>query len=566
MTVRGILIAILYLCALIATAQSQPPAALRPIQQLIVKRQFQAAEPQLREYVDQNPDDGYGWYFLGYTLHAQSKLDQALLVHQKAAEFAPVKASALYNAACVYSRKKDTDAAIKTLQMAVAAGLKSWANLSRDPELAHARKDPRFRALYPKLLHGAATFHEPVNVLHEFEGETANDQFGWIARRVGDIDKDGADDFVATAPTAGRQAGKIYVYSSKSGKLLFTRSGTVGSLLGNGAAGAGDVNADGIPDLIIGAPGTSTAEVLSGSDGKVLWTLKPPRIAASFGYKVAGGVDVDADGHTDVIVTALELSRTPGQSSGAGACFVYSGQSGKLLYDIRGERSADQFGSAAAAVQDGKRSMLAIGAQDAGLGKPGRVYVFNLGADSARQLFTIDGDGNSKDLGKMFVDFPGDFDRDGIVDVYASDFADSTTASGAGRIRVVSGRDGKLLLSASGTQQGEGFGTSPSGVGDVNGDMIPDLAVGAWQNSDQAASGGKVTVISGVDGTVLRTFTCKQAGDTFGFDSVGLGDTNGDGFADYLCTSAWSPLLGPRTGRVFILSGASLQTGDGAED
>ena len=410
------------------------------------------------------------------------------------------------------------------------------------------------------MLDGKALFREPVEILHRFEGEAANDQFGWVARRIGDVDRDQADDFVTTAPTAGQSAGKIYVYSSRRGKLLFSRSGQPGAQLGNGAAAAGDVNADGTPDLILGAPGNGTAEVLSGADGKLLWKLKSPRSGDSFGYKVAGGIDVDADGHADVVVTANELSNTPMKPSGTGVCYVYSGKSGGLLFQVKGERNRDQFGSAVAVGQDGKRNLLAIGAQDAGPNRRGRVYVYQLQPKTAILKFHIEGDQNSKDLGKMFVGFPGDFNSDGVADVYASDFADSTSAPGGGRIRVVSGVDGQLILSLTGTRQGEGFGTSPSDVGDVNGDGVPDLAVGAWQNSELAASAGKVTVYSGKDGAVIRAFTCRQPGDTFGFDSVGLGDVNADGYADFLCTSAWSPILGQRTGRVFIISGKPAAT------
>lgn len=106
-----------------------------------------------------------------------------------------------------------------------------------------------------------------------------------------------------------------------------------------------------------------------------------------------------------------------------------------------------------------------------------------------------------------------------------------------------------------GQQPREGFGTSPSDAGDVNADGVPDLVVGAWQNSEAAPAGGKVTLFSGKDGQLLDAWTCRQSSDTFGFDAVGLGDVDDDGHIDFLLTSAWSPALGPRTGRVFIIAG-----------
>jgi len=59
----------------------------------------------------------------------------------------------------------------------------------------------------------------------------------------------------------------------------------------------------------------------------------------------------------------------------------------------------------------------------------------------------------------------------------------------------------------------------------------------------------------GKSGRLIRTWTCKQAGDTFGFDACGIGDVNADGHVDFLVTSAWSGTFGPKTGRVFIIAG-----------
>jgi hypothetical protein len=110
------------------------------------------------------------------------------------------------------------------------------------------------------------------------------------------------------------------------------------------------------------------------------------------------------------------------------------------------------------------------------------------------------------------------------------------------------------MLTLTGETAGEGFGTSASYAGDLDGDGHADLAVGAWQYAGAAASGGRIYVYSGKDGRLMRTITCRVAGDTLGFDSVGIGDTNGDGTIDLLLTSAYSGINGYRSGRVFIVS------------
>src|SRR5262245_16986515 len=90
-------------------------------------------------------------------------------------------------------------------------------------------------------------FERALRVLHEFVGEAAGDQFGWIGRNAGDCDGDGRADVLLSAPTkaiGGPAAGRIYVYSSHSGKLLFTCDGKPGDQLGMGIETAGDVNLD----------------------------------------------------------------------------------------------------------------------------------------------------------------------------------------------------------------------------------------------------------------------------------------------------------------------------------
>ena len=116
-----------------------------------------------------------------------------------------------------------------------------------------------------------------------------------------------------------------------------------------------------------------------------------------------------------------------------------------------------------------------------------------------------------------------------MPDVYASDWSNAALGPSTGRIYVHSGRSGARLLTLTGEHPGDGFGTSPSGAGDVDGDGRADLIVGAWQYGQVAVSAGRVYLYSGRDGRLLRTYTDRVAGDTLGFDAVGLGDVDGDG-------------------------------------
>jgi hypothetical protein len=93
-----------------------------------------------------------------------------------------------------------------------------------------------------------------------------------------------------------------------------------------------------------------------------------------------------------------------------------------------------------------------------------------------------------------------------------------------------------------------------------DGDGYADLIVGAWQYSGAAIGGGRTYLYSGKNGSLLKTFTCRIPGDTFGFDAVTMGDIDGTGGTDFLITSGWSGVRGFHSGRVFIISSGIKKT------
>jgi hypothetical protein len=64
---------------------------------------------------------------------------------------------------------------------------------------------------------------------------------------------------------------------------------------------------------------------------------------------------------------------------------------------------------------------------------------------------------------------------------------------------------------------------------------------------------------SGKDGHLLRTYTCRIPGDTFGFDAVTMGDLDGSVVSAFLITSGWSGVHGHHSGRVFLISSGVTQ-------
>jgi hypothetical protein len=549
---RSVLVLCALVLCLITTGTAQTPveptiAAAARLQ----ARDAAGAVRMLEIITAREPSNWRAWRMLGTAYQGTKEIDKALSAYRKALDIEPDSPQVLYNVGTAYAMKPDVTAAFEWLGRAKATRKLDMTQIENDPNLSSLKSDPRFHALLPTPEDFTQPFVETVKVIREWDGEAANDQFGWIARVVGDVDRDGVPDIVTSAPTkaiGGAGAGRVYLYSTKSGTLLWSADGKPGDQLGSGVEAAGDTNHDGVPDVIASAPGAGKAYVYSGRDGHTLLTFSAEKNSDKFGQHVSGIGDINGDGYADVIVGA------PGSGAGgegAGRAYVYSGKDGRTLLTLTGG-AHDAFGSAVAGARTKAGSFVIVGAPGAGPKHAGRTYVYK--GLSPTPAFVIDADETGTALGAMFLSVIGDVNHDGIPDVYASDFTNAAKGPATGRVYVHSGADGRRLLTLTGETVGEGFGIGPATAGDVDGDGHDDLIVGAWQYGSAAISGGRAYLYSGKDGTLLKTYTCRTPGDTFGFDAVGMGDVDGDGTIDFLITSAWSGIHGFHSGRMFIIS------------
>jgi hypothetical protein len=152
--------------------------------------------------------------------------------------------------------------------------------------------------------------------------------FGSTLVSLGDVDRDGGDDFVVGyIDPEGR--GTHLVYSGRTRQVLSTGMGAPGEGLWQCADHAGDVDQDGVSDYVVGNS-YGIVRLFSGRTGATIWRWQDPQqwYANLYGSAVAGGVDLDRDGIPDVIVVASN-EFIPG--GGWGAVYLYSGRDGSLL-------------------------------------------------------------------------------------------------------------------------------------------------------------------------------------------------------------------------------------------
>ena len=387
-------------------------------------------------------------------------------------------------------------------------------------------------------------------------------------------------------------------FTPKVLRTLYSANEETGGQFGESVAAVGrDVNADGIVDLVIGArsedPGLSAinsgrAYIMSGSDGSVIHTLisPNPEYWGYFGSSVAGlSGDVNADWIGDVVVGAPY--EDPGTSPvDCGRAYVYSGLDGSVIYELISpfEVAGGQFGSVVSGLGgdvdgDGIPDLLVGAPYEQSLFGPaaaGRVHVYSGVDGSFLYSLVSPNEEASGFLGWSAAGIGGDADGDGIFDIIASAYLEDpgTSPSNAGRAYIFSGADGSLLQElVSPNEESNGyFGRSVSGAGgDLDGDGRQDVLVGAfWENPNSSpVEAGRAYAFSGATGSLIYTFISpgEKENGWFGYSVSGTrADANGDGVPEVL---VGAPLegenagLNAESGRAYLFSGADcslLQT------
>jgi len=266
---------------------------------------------------------------------------------------------------------------------------------------------------------------------------------------AGDLDRDGVPEILIGAlygtGNGPYQGGVVTVQSGANGALLYEVDGDAsGDYLGAAVAGLSDVDADGVPDLLLGAPNASPrglsqaglVQLRSGATGQILLQLEGTEAHAFFGQVVTNVRDIDGDGVDDFAIGAPSAS--PGGLQDAGSVFVYSGATSKLLYRWDGASRFDAFGAAIAGGDDVDGDQIpdvvvgAPGASPGGLRGAGSAFVFS-GA-TGKLLLRLDGQEADAAFGTS-VAMAGDLDADGLAEVLVgAPYASPGGQRGAGSV------------------------------------------------------------------------------------------------------------------------------------
>jgi hypothetical protein len=343
--------------------------------------------------------------------------------------------------------------------------------------------------------------------------DEVRDSYGNSLRFIGDVDGDGRPEFAVGAPQVTGGAGRVEILSEAADGHFEHRwnlSGeSEGDRFGFSLAGAGDLDGDGHPDLVVSAPdhgasGRRFGRVYiyrggPGFPGQPWAVLEGSCDLANFGFALSTAGDVNGDGRTDLVVGAPTDSRA---GSGSGRVFVYFGGTepwSRPDLDFSTNHSESQFGVAVESGVDfdgdGVRDIVVGGNFDSSeRPQGGLVWIFRGGRDlDGTPDLVLHPPGKGAWFGGSLL-APGDLDGDGEPDLaVGAEFANGF-AEGAGAVflfRCGPGGSVRPWHVLRGEYSGDSFGRSLAAA-DINGDGRPDLVVAAHRHDSGSMSTGAI--------------------------------------------------------------------------
>jgi hypothetical protein len=389
----------------------------------------------------------------------------------------------------------------------------------------------------------------------------AGDNYAVAITPLGDLADDGQSDYAVAAPAeigpAGATGAVHVLYKTPGAPRPETvlRGDQVGAYFGQSIAGVGDVNGDGYPDLLVGEPfatvnGNAYAGkaflYLGGADGMQTtpaWTLQGDSALAYTGWSVAWVGDANGDGYDDWLVGAF------GGSSGTGAAYLFHGGAGPLATTPAWTYRCPIVGAYAGYCVAGAGDVNADGYADVLVGAPmypaeathpGAAMLFlghaNHPSLAPDRVFYGQTDGSS--FGQALTG-AGDVNGDGYGDFAIAAPAFSVPVLHEGRVDVFYGEPSVYAIGQTTPLANSVidalFGNAVARAGDVNGDGLADLVVGAYGMAQLTNRGSAYIYLGtreGMETTPWDVLTSDSAGVNTGYCVGTLGDVNGDGFSD----------------------------------
>lgn len=374
------------------------------------------------------------------------------------------------------------------------------------------------------------------------EGISGASAFTYVGRSLlaTDVNADGVDELFVGAPADGEGAVYQFYRPWDAGTVSGAESSFFGASLGDtfgNALGAGDHDGDGIPDIAIGAPGVQGSQPNAGAVylfdqaayAGVFGAMDAPLSLAGtasgqgkLGSAVAIG-DLNGDGYGDLAAGAPDTD-TNGENSGEVLIVLGSPVAlgalvaGDADIQLLGALPGDGFGSALRFYAAGTETGLVVSSPfaDGGGVSAGAVYLVPSTVSAGSSEITsvasafLNGDVSSGRLGTTLA--AGDMDGNGFDELFFGAPRAATAVSGAGLVLAYADgvtTDWPSVTGATGSVRGvvasARFGDAMT-TGDVDGDGLDDLVVGA-PNESSFYTGGGVTyvftsVITGVESTV----------------------------------------------------------------
>lgn len=430
-----------------------------------------------------------------------------------------------------------------------------------------------------------------------FTGIDAFGQLGAGISGIGDINADGLDDIAIGSPGSdvnGLDSGSVFVLFGRRGGFPETLGpgdfdGTLGvmingragnSFTGRGVSAAGDINGDGIDDLVLSAPLAFTEIFFGGGETYVIFgrddggfpatieltelngsdpastpgiTIRGAAATDQSGFSVDAGGDINNDGVDDLLIGIVNADVVPGGSNRGQVVVIYGQDDGSLpdvieLLDLNGTGANAAAGVSINGLTDGER----IGGLVRGVG--------DVNGDSFDDILIANSTNSQTDFFNYLV--------------YGSDTLPETIAladlNGSGP----QGAPGATIICAHPCFESVGK------VGDFNADGVDDFAVGETFASISGISSGRATIIFGsssnslppsidladLNGMGMSATPGVHVNGAMQFDFAGnaispAGDFNGDGFGDVMIAASRGDTALTESGISYVLFGGPLNAG-----